>query len=172
LIKDPAENDTIKHDEFIFALVQKRLYDELDRFDKLDSKANSLITLSGVLAGFFMGVVANEFSSLSKIPVIDIVVLFVGVGLLIFSVMVSLMAIRVRRFDMVPDPKVLIDRYRTRPYLDTLRPVVVEMSSAQEELVGVNNKKARSVDIAWDLLVGGLFFTFVFVIAIFVSAWL
>ena len=172
MIKDPAENDTIKHDEFIFGLVQKRLYDELDRFDKLDSKANGLITLSGVLAGFFMGVVANEFSSLSKIPVADILVLFLGVGLLIASVMVSLMAIRVRRFDMVPDPEALIERYRTRSYLETLRPVVVEMSSAQEELVRLNNQKARSVDGAWDLLVGGLVATFAFVIVIFVSAWL
>jgi hypothetical protein len=172
LIKDPAENDTIKHDEFIFALVQKRMYDELDRFDKLDSKANSLITLSGVLAGFFMGVVANEFGSLSKIPIGDVLALLVGVGFLIASIMVSLAAIRVRRFDMVPDPEALIGRYRTRSYLETLRPVVVEMSSAQEELVKLNNQKARSVEIAWDLLAGGLALTFIFLIIIFASAWL
>jgi hypothetical protein len=172
LSKDPAENDTIKHDEFIFGLVQKRMYDELDRFDKLDSKANSLITLSGVLAGFFLGIITNEFGSLSKLQILDVLVLFVGVGLLIASVAASLMAIRVRRFDLVPDPKALIDEYKTKSYLETLRPVVVEMSSVQEELVKLNNQKAGSVDTAWNLLVGGLGITFIFVIAIFVNAWL
>ncbi len=170
--KDPAENDTIKHDEFIFGLVQKRMYDELDRFDKLDSKANSLITLSGVLAGFFLGIITNEFTGLSKFPVVDVLLLFVGVGLLIASVAVSLTAIRIRRFDLVPDPKALIDEYKAKSYLETLRPVAVEMSSVQGELVLLNNQKARSIDTAWNLLVGGLGITFIFVIAVFVNAWL
>lgn len=148
------------------------MYDELDRFDKLDSKANSLITLSGVLAGFFLGIITNEFGSLSKLQILDVLVLFVGVGLLIASVAASLMAIRVRRFDLVPDPKALIDEYKTKSYLETLRPVVVEMSSVQEELVKLNNQKAGSVDTAWNLLVGGLGITFIFVIAVFVNAWL
>ena len=169
---DPAVTDAIKHDEFIFGLVQKRMYDELDRFDKLDSKANSLITLSGVLAGFFLGVITNEFPSLSKFPISDVLLLFVGVGLLIASVAVSLTAIRVRRFDLVPDPKALIDGYKAKSYLETLRPGTVEMSSVQEELVKVNNQKAGSVDTAWNLLVGGLGATFIFVIVVFVNGWL
>jgi hypothetical protein len=172
LSTDPVETDAIKHDEFIFGLVQKRMYDELDRFDKLDSKANGLITLSGVLAGFFLGVITNEFPSLSKFPISDVLLLFVGVGLLIASVVVSLTAIRVRRFDLVPDPKALIDGYKSKSYLETLRPVTVEMSSVQEELVKVNNQKAGSVDTAWNLLVGGLGVTFIFVIVVFVNGWL
>ncbi|MDA4113637.1 MAG: hypothetical protein OK474_06300 [Thaumarchaeota archaeon] len=170
--KDPAENDTIKHDEFIFGLVQKRMYDELDRFDKLDSKANSLITLSGVLAGFFLGIITNEFAILSKFPVVDVLLLFVGVGLLIASVAANLVAIRVRRFDLVPDPRALIDGYKSKSYLETLRPVAVEMSSVQEELVKLNNQKAHSVDTAWNLLIGGLGITFIFVIAVFANAWI
>jgi hypothetical protein len=86
LTKTAEEEDVIKHDELLFGLVQKRMYDELDRTDKLDSKATGLISLSGVLAGFFLGIVTNQITALFALPKSEIFVLLLGIGLLIASV--------------------------------------------------------------------------------------
>jgi F0F1-type ATP synthase assembly protein I len=165
----PEQNDILKHDELIFNLVQKRMYDELDRIDKLDSKSNNLIALSGVLAGFFIGVSTNQIAILSRLPYGVVFVLILGVGLLIVSIVFSLRAMKIRRWTVVPDPKVLIDEYKSKTYLETLRPVAVEMSLVQEEMVKANNQKAHLIDLSWDLLLCGLGVTFVFVILLFLS---
>lgn len=165
MIKSP-EDDVLKHDEFIFTLTQKRMYDELDRGDKLDSKASSLITLSGALSGFFLGIVTNQFKALSAIPRYEVVIMFVGVASLLASVFYSLRAMRVRKWDVVPDPRVLIDTYKTKHYFETLRPVTGEMANVQAEMLQTNNKKADYVDASWNLLLGGLGITFIFVIIV------
>ncbi|MDA4117639.1 MAG: hypothetical protein OK455_04770, partial [Thaumarchaeota archaeon] len=67
-----------------------------------------------------------------------------------------LRAIRVKKWEVVPDPKVLIDQYKNKSYLETLRPVIVELSSVEVEMVKSNNQKASSIDVAWNLLLGGL----------------
>lgn len=162
-----SEDDIIKHDEFIFGLVQKRMYDELDRSDKLDSKANNLITLSGVLAGFLLGIITNQISALSSLPKTEVAILLLGVALLISSVFFSLRAIKVRKWDIVPDPKVLIEKYKSKHYLETLRPVTVEMSTVELDMVISNDREAGSINIAWNLLLGGLGVTFIFVILAF-----
>jgi F0F1-type ATP synthase assembly protein I len=148
-------------------LAQRRMYDELDRADKLDSKANSLITLSGVLAGFFLGIITNQITALSTLPKYEVGVLLLGVAFLVASVFYSLRAFRVRKWAVVPDPKVLIDKYKDRRYLETLRTVTTEMSEVQVEMVKSNNQKAGYVSTAWNLLIGGLGITFIFVIVAF-----
>jgi hypothetical protein len=65
---------------------------------------------------------------------------------------------------------VLIDQYKNKSYLETLRPVIVEMSSVEVEMVKSNNQKASSIDVAWNLLLGGLGITFIFVILAIVIA--
>jgi hypothetical protein len=160
-------DEVTKHDEFIFGLAQKRMYDELDRGDKLDSKANSLITLSGALAGFFLGVITNQFKALSALPAYESIILLVGVGLLLASIGYGLTATRVRKWEVVPDPKKLIDKYQDAGYLETLHTVAAGMANVQLLAVEVNNEKARCVDMAWNLLLVGLALTFIFVIVVF-----
>jgi hypothetical protein len=170
------EDGDKKRDDLIFELIKRRIDNEGERTNSLDTKAGSLVGYVSVLVGLFLGggsllsggVIFKTSSVLLSTNHIVSFIYFVGLAFLLVSIGCSLNALRVRKWIAVPNVDTLISDYITRPYIDVLQTNAVEMANAVAKREAQNNNKAKFIVWSWYLLIAGL--CIIFASAIVLSA--
>ena len=155
-----------RRDELLFELVKFRFEQEWARVKDLDDKSSNLVGFVSIATSFLLGIGTVTFTSLQKLSGLLFLIFFVGMGLLIISIFFGMMALKVRKWDLVPDPLVLLSKYKESSFLATIRRTGGEMVKVTNEIVVKSNSKAAHIDHAWYTLVGGLIAVFIFVIGL------
>jgi len=148
-------------DELIFDLVKRRYDEERQRTKDLDSKADMLAGFTSIVLSLLIGAGALQLLNLIIDNQLIGIPYFVGVGILLASVISNLMAVRTKPWYVVPDTEDLLSFFITRSYKETLRTNASEMSQSIEDTHMQNEKKVVWIRIGWYLLVAGLSIFFV-----------
>ena len=147
-----------ERDRLIYDIVVKRYDQELQITRYLDTKAYNIIGISGIISTLMVTVFSYLFQEHYSLFFV------LPVCLLIFSVMFSFKAYRVKNYAMI-DPCVFIDLYHEKTLKITLSRYTRTIAEDTIRNHSVNEKKANSIMYASLLLV--LAITLFFVIALF-----
>jgi len=152
------KNNESERDRLIYDIVVKRYDQELQITRYLDTKAYNIIGISGIISTLMVIVFGYLFQE-------HYTLFFVlPICLLIFSVMFSFKACRVKNYAMI-DPCALIDLYREKTLKTTLSRYTRTIAEDTIRNYTVNEKKADSIGYASILIVSAI--TLFFVIALF-----
>ena len=162
-IEEKQNSDTIR-DNLIFDLIKRRYDNEWQRINNLDGKANSLVGYISLVTGFLLGSATFAMSSALICRPFLSSVYFTGIGILILSIVLALLATRVRTWPNVPNVKVLLESYTSEPYDVVLKTNAATMADAIGEIEVQNNMKAMYINRCWYFLIGGLILVLIFVI--------
>lgn len=164
------ENMDDKRDNLIFDLIQKRLDDEIQRTNNLDTKAGNLVGFVSVLVGLLLGAGsllsgAEIFKSSALLSNHTFApIYFVGVAFLLISIGSSLYALKARRWMIIPNVQTLIDDFTVLPYKEVLQRIGGEMADTVSDMENQNNAKAKLIVLSWYLLTVGLCIVFTSII--------
>jgi hypothetical protein len=151
-----------ERDELIFDLIKRRYDGEIQRWDGLDSKAGNLIGFFSIVTSLTLA--AGSFNLQGVLS--DAYILtgfFAGIGMLLISIVFSLLCFRVRETIFIPNTDELLSKYGhgTVTYRETLRIMCGEMSDAVVILENVNNDKANWIRYSWTMFVIALGYLFI-----------
>ena len=165
--EEPAENDAVKKDEIIHELVKRIADYEFDIKQILDDKGSNLIGYVTIVTGLLIGLGTFDiFDKLSRpeyfIPY------FVGIALLIATIIFSMLSVRVREYRYVPVMEDLRrvmddDQWTSRT---VIRQFNTNAMDAVEEYHASNERKATWITFSWGCLVSGLILITLYVIII------
>ena len=153
-----------ERDKLLFDLIKGRLEQEWTRVNDLDTKASNLVGFVSIASGLLLGI--GTFARISQFGVSLALIFLSGAGLLISSIFFGMMAMRIRKWQLVPDSSALIRGYKDQTTTIVLRRTGGEMAKVTKEIANQNNKKARLIEYSWYSLITGLVTVFVFVSAI------
>jgi hypothetical protein len=162
------DNGSIKRDELLFDLVKRRYDSEWNRIKDLDGKATSFIGFVSVIIGLLLGSGTFNLSSALLHSLLSIPY-FLGIGTLLISVIFSLRAIKIKKWNAVPNVKTLLNNYAYEPYSKVLVTTRDTMAEATLKIEGQNNSKATLITQSWYLLISGLATIFIFIIIFTIS---
>jgi hypothetical protein len=162
-------NHEKERDELIFELIKRRVDSEVNRTNNLDSKAGSMVGFVSILTGLLLGsgsiLLGGEINKVHlDLKDFDSVLYFLAIGLLLISIGLSLFALRVRRWIIVPDVTTLIERYTELSYDEVLKRNAGEMAKSVADSEKQNNTKAKLIEWSWLLLISGLVIMFISII--------
>ena len=156
-----------KRDELIFDLIKRRFDGEIDRANKLDGKANNMVGFVSVVIGLTLGggsalTGGNLFKDLSLLTNQNSTILyFVGITVLLISIGCALIALKVRKWTVVPNVNTLIEKYTKLDYSEVLKRNAGEMRHSITSSEKKNKNKAKFIDLSWYALLLGLVLIFV-----------
>ncbi len=154
-------------EQFIYEEVKRRYDFEFERARDLDNKAGNLVGWIGLIISIILagGGILFTRTNEGKVQLsqADIQLLSAALLLLVFALLFGLIAFRVMRFDVVPEPQPLM-RYGTRTQRATLRAVTAEMARAIVKNSNTNIIKAHLVTVTWGLFFTGIALTVIFII--------
>lgn len=156
-----------QNDDFIFERVKERYEFENERFLGMENKASSLIGWSGLFLSILIAGGSTLFLNTTdtlKISENESYLLAATLIMLVISMGMSLFAYRIGTYNVVPNPKVLIEDYGTEPKKDTLSTVATEMAKAIERNSSIIDSKANLISISWALLLAGMIASVIFII--------
>jgi hypothetical protein len=163
-VPEAQEKLDTTRDNLIYDLVKRRYDSEWQRINNLDGKANSLVGYISLVTGFLLGSATFAMSSaLICRPALSSVY-FCGIGILIVSIVLALLATRIRKWPNVPDVKFLLEKYTSEPYDVVLKTNAATMADAISDIEAQNKEKAMYINRCWYFLICGLILVFVFVI--------
>jgi hypothetical protein len=154
---ESASDEDTKKDEIIFELVKKS-YDEIfDTKKVLDDKGGNLIGYTTIVTGLLVGLGAFNISDKLSLPQYYLPY-FVGIGLLLGTIVFSMLSVRVKGYSSVPTTSDLRkaledDRWK---YRTVIRQYNVAAMEAIETNYIMNQRKALWIRFSWSCLVGGL----------------
>ena len=162
--KETSENDDKDKHELILNLIERRYDYELQRTTDFDSKASGLIGYVTIVTGLLVGL--GTFDILDKLSKVEFFVpYFSGIGLLLFSIVSSLMAIRIKKYTVVaefgPLREVLGDP--AFEYRSVIRRVFISFGNAIANNSVQNDDKARWIQRSWFSLIMGLILVLTYV---------
>lgn len=163
-VPEEQEKSDTTRDNLIYDLIKRRYDSEWQRINNLDGKANSLVGYISLVTGFLLGSATFAMSSALICRPLLSSVYFCGIAVLIASIVLALLATRVRIWPNVPNVKVLLESYTTQPYDVVLKTNAATMAEAISEIEVQNNEKATYINRCWYFLIGGLILVLVFVI--------
>lgn len=153
-----------ERDKLLFELIKRRLDNEGQRTNDLDNKASNLIGFTSVVVGILLGAGTFKLSSLLSAPGLS-VLYFIGIGILLLSVVLALGGFKVRSWSDVPDVLYVIKEYTKLRYDEVLQRNAGEMAKVVSDSENKNNRKAHLINYSWYFLIAGLSLVFIFVIA-------
>jgi hypothetical protein len=146
--------------EAIFDLVKRRYDFELQRTNDLDSKAGSLIGYVTIVTGLLIGL--GTFDLLNKLSRPEYFIpYFSGITSLVFSMIASLVAVRVIKYNIEPklyDLERFLDNIDNADwkYVTIIRQSIRPFIDAVTNTKTINNSKAFWITAGWISLVIGL----------------
>lgn len=118
--------------------------------------------LTGLLLGSGSILLGGEINKIHlDLKDFDSVLYFFGIGLLLISIGLSLFALRVRKWIVVPNVTTLIEHYTDLSYNEVLRRNAGEMAKSVTDTEKQNNTKAKLIELSWMFLISGLVITFI-----------
>lgn len=145
-----------ERDKLIFELIRERFDQEWSRIGELDDKAANIIGFVGIIAGFLLGIESLILVQTPTLNALLVILYLLGIGFLMVSMILGLMAYRVRRWEVVPNVRVLIEEYTTKTHTEVLRRVAGETSLVVQQIKDQSNEKAGLIRRAWAFLILGL----------------
>jgi hypothetical protein len=155
--------DDLKRDMLLFDLIKRRYDSVWDRITNLDSKANNLMGFVSVVIGLLLGPITLSLSKLLSYLLLS-VLYFSGIGLLLISIGIALYALKIKRWDAVPDVQTLLDKYTSTSYYEALIANRDTMADAVLKMEKQTNSKAKFIGLSWYLLIAGLVGIFMFIV--------
>jgi type VI protein secretion system component VasK len=150
-------SDDMERDRFLFDLINQRQTQEFQRSTDIDTKANNLLVFDTAIVGFLLGVANVVRSFIIKQPLFQIGIFVLGVALLFAAVFFVFVAQRVRRWSIVPNVEMLVQKYSVKPLQETIETVGGEMAKNVKELEKHINSKASALEIGWYMTLAGMF---------------
>ena len=158
--------DSSDNDRFIFELVNQRQDQEWQRIDAIDSKANNLLVFLVAIIVFLVGVAELTAQHSAKLPLWAEWTFLTGIAVLLEAMTNALLGYKIRKWELVPEPKALIGDYGDAFLERTIREVTATMVETVAAMkVGVN-QKAKYVDVAWYLTLAGIAIIFIYTILV------
>jgi hypothetical protein len=155
-----SEADNLEKERELFDQIKRRYDLELQRASDFDSKAGNLIGYTTIITGLLLGL--GTFDILDKTTKLEyFYIFFIGIGLLVLSLIASLCVVKLKKFNVEPRAKDLEDYiadiddpiFTTRTYV---RRTLTTMHEAISPLVFINKDKAFRLKLSWYLLVSGI----------------
>jgi Flp pilus assembly protein TadB len=106
----------------------------------------------------------NTLASLFSEKPILALLYFGGIGFLLLSIGFALWALKVRKWQSVPNVKTLLSEYKDAPHTDILIRNVSSMIDAVTDSEKKNDSKANLIQVAWSFLIAGLIMVFLAII--------
>ena len=153
---------TEERDKLVYDMVYNRYEYEDQRTRDLDGKSSGIIGIAGIIISLQAGIaifVAKEIPNiLHNFPFI--IVFLSGIFTLMFSILSALKAYNLQKWNVVPDPKHLIEEYakKNRNKIDILRIITWEICCAVYENKIENNNKVYFIKCSFLFLVFGIGF--------------
>lgn len=134
------ETTKVIHNELV-----NRIKFEFERIKDLDSKTINLISISGIVLGIVTGIskILTDTNSNQTISVNFFILLALEIIVLGFTLIFGLIAYRVRKYSVIPEPYYLIGRYEAEDELTVLRALNDEYAIAIEINMISNNQKIK-----------------------------
>jgi hypothetical protein len=160
-----SNEDDEKKEETLFDLVKRRYDSEWERLKGLDDKAGNLIGYVSIVTGLLLGLGIFEIVDKLTKPVYYLSY-FGGIILLLSSIILSMIAIKVREWSIAPKIDTVQSMLKDEDYNNgtVLREGIEQMGNIVKENEDAINKKANWVELSWYCLIGGLIGIFLFVI--------
>ena len=149
-------------DRFLFDLISQRQSQEWQRVHDLDTKASNTIGFVSIIVGFLLGV--RSLGVGSMLTLWELITFSIGIASLIIALVYALLAFRVRKWQLVPNVKTVIEEYTSKPLSESIQRIGGEMSKVILELEKGNNTKAVYVQSAWIFTLFGIFMVFIYTI--------
>jgi hypothetical protein len=159
------ETDDKNKDELILDLVKRRYDDELQRGKDLDGKAGSLIGYVTIVTGLLVGL--GTFDILGKLSKPEYYIpYFTGIGLLLSSIISSMMAIKLTKFVVAPEfaPLLSVLNDSEYKYRTVIRRVFLGFGCAISSNIEKNENKVKWTNISWICLITGLVLILIYVV--------
>jgi hypothetical protein len=154
--------------KFIFEQVKERYDLEHARGENLDSKAGSLVGWIGLIISILFasgGVLFARTGESINITLNEIYLLMFTLALLLVSLLFSLVAYRIVKYYVVPEPSTkFIENYQNSPHKETVIDVTNAMAEAIELSKKKNNLRENLITVSWSLFLAGLFSATIFII--------
>jgi hypothetical protein len=161
---DDWDDDKSK-DELIFDLVKRRYDNESDRRKDLDEKAGNLIGYVTIVTGLLVGL--GTFDILDKLSKPQYFIpYFVGIALLLTSIISSLISIRLAKWSVVPKYEDLESMMNDPQYeyRTVIRRTCLAMGRAIKTNRINNNEKVKWTKRSWLCLILGLILVLIYVV--------
>ena len=157
--EEPEITNTKRNDkdELLLEFVKRRYDGEWQRTRDLDSKAGSLIGCVTIVTGVVIGL--GTFSILEKLSEpLYYIPFFLGLASLLFSIIMSLIAIKIRSWYFSPAIEYLekFSRDVTLDYKAVATQLLYFISQAVRENFGYNQFKGKFISVSWISLVVGI----------------
>jgi hypothetical protein len=155
-----------ENEDFIFERVKERYEFENERFLGVENKASNLIGWTGLFLSILMAggsILFLRTDEQLKVSAADVYLLAGTLVLLLVSMGISLCAYRIGKYNVVPEPRPLINNYGNKSKKATLSAVVTEMAKAIEKNSLLINSKANWVSISWALFLAGMVVSTIFI---------
>ena len=153
---DGANTEQKEREALILDLIRERVQREWGRLDGLDNKANQTGTIATVVLAFLVSVLTLEHQSLQGAEVLSKILLYLGLGLLILSLLFALLAMRIRRWPDAPNPQALIDYYGDSPVSEVTQVVASNLADVAMRVSTKNDSKGVLVEYSWSSLIAGI----------------
>lgn len=152
---------TENRDCLIYELITERYRLQWQRTTAFDQKASNIIGFVGIILSLQVGMVIYLLGEIERdcklfLP-ISIVILLIII-FLIFSILCSLKAYQIKKWEIVPDTEYLIEEYaiKDRKRLDVLRILSAEISVAIKHNEELNAEKAKFIRYSLQFFVLGV----------------
>jgi hypothetical protein len=158
-----SKNDDDAKDEFVYDLLKGRHDAQIERRQELDSKASNLMGYVTIVTGLTITLGTLSLSNMLQLPQLYIPY-FIGIGSLLTSVIMALIASRVMDWVVVPDITKLKEEHSDKRYekITIISQRIGEMWKSVESNHDKNQYKAKWIMYSWCFLVAGLIILVIF----------
>lgn len=162
-----SEEEETERDRLIYEMIFNIFRLESQRTITLDGKASGIIGFVGIILSLQAGLggfLLKDLPRNSQYCILSML-LFIGIILLMFSILYGLKAYNIKAWKAAPEPEQLIKEYakKDKSRKVILRIVSKEICEAYKVNCDINNKKAESIKYGFDFLIYGIIFVITFV---------
>jgi hypothetical protein len=168
-----AENELMERDKLVLDLISERFKVEWNLGNELDGKASSLAGFVGIIISLQVGfgtILIDKIPETNQYHVYLYLFYFLGIILLICSILFAFKAYYLKDYSVVPNPEELIHMAEEgETQQDIVRKIAVDMKIATLENKELNDSKADNIIRGFIFLVLGISTMLIFAFSIIFS---
>lgn len=168
-----TENEVLQRDKLVLDLISSRCKVEWDLGSELDGKASSLAGFVGIIISLQVGfgtILIDKIPKSNPYHIYLYIFYFLGIILLICSILFAFRAYYLREYSVVPNPEKLIEMAKKgETEQDIIRKIAVDMKIATFNNEKLNDGKASAIIRGFIFLVLGIAAMLIFAFSIIFS---
>lgn len=161
--------EIIEKDSFVLDLISERFKVEWNMGNELDGKASSLAGFVGIIISLQVGfgtILIDKIPKTNQYHLYLYLIYFLGIGLLIISILCYLRAYRIQDYCVSSDPEKLIKNAENVDLQTLLRGITNDLKDAISINEDVNDNKAKNIEYGFISLILGIIVAFIFSLGI------